>query len=88
VRRRAGSAGERAGAGNRRAGNARLNWAFCEAAVLSAQEGERVGALLGRLASRLGEAEALSALAPKLGRAFYHMLRTRAVFDVNRFARG
>src|ERR671922_254807 len=56
-------------------------------AVLSAQKDERIGALLQRLASRLGKAKALSALAHKLGRAFYHMLHTKEVFDVNRFVR-
>jgi len=61
--------------------------AFSEAAVLSAQKDERIGALLQRLASRLGKAKALSALAHKLGRAFYHMLHTKEVFDVNRFVR-
>jgi transposase len=81
------SDGKRAGVGNRRAGNAWLKWAFSEAAVLSAQKDERVGALLGRLSSRLGKAKALSALAHKLGRAFYHMLRTKEVFDVSRFVR-
>ena len=81
------SAGHRTGAGNRRAGNAWLKWAFSEAAVLGAQKDERIGALLQRLASRLGKPKALSALAHKLGRAFYHMLRTKEVFDVNRFVR-
>jgi transposase len=78
---------KRTGAGNRKAGNAWLKWAFSEAAVLSAQKDERIGALLQRLASRLGKAKALSALAHKLGRAFYHMLHTKEVFDVNRFVR-
>ncbi len=81
------SAGQRTGAGNRKAGNAWLKWAFSEAAVLSAQKDERVGALLARLASKLGKPKALSALAHKLGRAFYHMLHTKEVFDVNRFVR-
>ena len=81
------SAGKRVGVGNRKAGNAWLKWAFSEAAVLSAQKDERIGALLGRLASRLGKPKALSALAHKLGRAFYHMLHTKEVFDVNRFVR-
>ena len=81
------SAGKRVGVGNRKAGNAWLKWAFSEAAVLSAQKDERIGALLGRLASRLGKPRALSALAHKLGRAFYHMLHTKEVFDVNRFVR-
>jgi transposase len=81
------SAGQRVGVGNRKAGNAWLKWAFSEAAVLSAQKDERIGGLLQRLASKLGKAKALSALAHKLGRAFYHMLRTKEVFDVLRFVR-
>jgi transposase len=78
---------QRCGTGNRKAGNAWLKWAFSEAAVRSAQKDERLGSLLNRLASKLGKAKAYSALAHKLGRAFYHMLRTKEVFDVNRFVR-
>lgn len=81
------SANKRCGSGNKKAGNAWLKWAFSEAAVLSAQKDERIGAYLNRLASRLGKAKAYSALAHKLGRAFYHMLHTKEVFDVNRFVR-
>jgi transposase len=81
------SDGKRVGAGNRKAGNAWLKWAFSEAAVLCAQKDERIGDYLGRLASRLGKPKALSALAHKLGRAFYHLLRTKEAFDVNRFVR-
>jgi transposase len=81
------SAQKRVGAGNRKAGNAWLKWAFSEAAVLSAQKDEDIGRLLERLASKLGKAKALSALAHKLGRAFYHMLHTKEVFDIQRFVR-
>jgi transposase len=81
------SAGKRVGAGNRKQGNAWLKWAFSEAAVLSAQKDERIGRHLDRLASRLGKPKALSVLAHKLGRAFYHMLRTKQVFDGDRFLR-
>lgn len=81
------SGGHRVGIGNKKAGNAWLKWAFSEAAVLSAQKDERIGRLLERLASRLGKPKALSALAHKLGRAFYHMLHTKEVFDVHRFVR-
>jgi transposase len=81
------SAGKRVGVGCRKAGNAWLKWAFSEAAVLGAQKDERIGGLLQRLASRLGKAKALSALAHKLGRAFYHMLHTKEVFDIQRFVR-
>ena len=78
---------KRTGQGNKKAGNAWLKWAFSEAAVLSAQKDERIGGLLNRLAARLGKAKAYSALAHKLGRAFYHMLHSKEVFDVNRFVR-
>ena len=81
------SGNKRAGDGNRKAGNAWLKWAFSEAAVLSAQKDERIGGLLNRLAAKLGKAKGYSALAHKLGRAFYHMLRTKEVFDVERFVR-
>ena len=81
------SAQKRTGQGNKKAGNAWLKWAFSEAAVLAAQKDEHIGRLLERLASRRGKAKALSALAHKLGRAFYHMLHTKEVFDVNRFVR-
>src|SRR5262249_4271126 len=82
-----GSAGQRAGGGDRKAGNAWLKWAFPGAAVLSAQKGERIGRLLERLAARLGKATPPGALARKLGRAFYRMLHTREVLDVQRFVR-
>ncbi len=81
------SAGKRTGVGNRRAGNAWLKWTFSEAAVLGTQKDERINRLLQRLALRLGKPKGLSALAHQLGRAFYHMLHTKEVFDVNRFVR-
>jgi transposase len=81
------SAQKRTGVGNRKAGNAWLKWAFSEAAVLASQKDEHIGGLLERLATKLGKAKALSALAHKLGRAFYHMLHTKEVFDVQRFVR-
>ena len=37
--------------------------------------------------NKYGKAKALSALAHKLGRAFYHMLHTKEVFDAKRFVR-
>jgi transposase len=81
------SAGKRVGTGNRKQGNAWLKWAFSEAAVLSAQKDERIGRHLDQLAGRMGKPKALAALAHKLGRAFYHMLRTKEVFDIDRFVR-
>ena len=59
----------------------------CVAAVLSAQKDERIGRWLEKLAGRLGQPKALSAVAHKLGRAFYHMLNTTEAFSVQRFVR-
>lgn len=42
---------------------------------------------LEKLTARLGKPKALSVLAYQLGRAFYRMLHTQEVFDVNRFVR-
>ena len=81
------SGGKTVGTGNAKQGNAWLKWAFSEAAVLSAQKDERIGKYLDKLSSRLGKAKALSALAHKLGRAFYHMLRKKEVFNIDQFLR-
>ncbi len=81
------SAGKKVGCGNAKQGNAWLKWAFSEAAVLSAQKDERIGKYLDKLSSRLGKAKALSALAHKLGRAFYHMLHKKEVFNIDQFLR-
>jgi transposase len=78
------SAGQRVGTGNRKAGNAWLKGACSEAAVLSAQKDEHLGRLLERLTARLGQTQAL---APKLGRACYHLLHTKEVFAVQRCVR-
>ncbi len=80
---------KRCGVGNRKAGNAWLEvWALLRGRRgRSAQKDERIGGLLNRLASKLGKTKAYSALAHKLGRAFYHMLHTKEVFDVQRFVR-
>jgi transposase len=81
------SAGKVVGVGNARAGNARLKWAFSEAAVLSAQKDERMKCCLAKLQSKHGAGKGLSIFAHKLGRAVYHLLHTRTVFDIDRFVR-
>jgi transposase len=81
------SAGQRVGSGNRKQGNAWLKWAFSEAAVLGAQKDERLGHYLDKLSSRVGKPKALAMLAHKLGRAFYHMLHTKEVINIDRFLR-
>jgi transposase len=81
------SAGKKVGVGCRKQGNAWLKWAFSEAAVLCAQKDERIGAYLQRLTSHYGTGKALGILAHKLGRAMYHMLLRKRVFDIDQFLR-
>jgi transposase len=81
------SGGQKVGVGCRKQGNAWLKWAFSEATVLSAQKDERIGAYLQRLTSRYGTGKALGILSHKLGRAMYHMLLKRRVFDIDKFLR-
>ena len=82
------SGGKIVGVGNKKAGNAWLKWAFSEAAVLSAQKDERMKKCLAKLQSKHGSGKGLSIFAHKLGRVVYHLLRTKKVFDVDRFVRG
>jgi len=82
------SGGKVVGVGNAKCGNAWLKWAFSEAAVLSAQKDERMRKCLARLQSKHGVGKGLSILAYRLGRVVYHLLRTKKVFDVDRFVRG
>jgi transposase len=81
------SAGKIVGVGNTKAGNAWLKWAFSEAAVLSAQKDERLKKCLAKVQSKHGAGKGLSIFAHKLGRVVYHLLRTKKVFDVERFVR-
>jgi hypothetical protein len=43
---------------------------------------------LAKLQSKHGTGKGLSIFAHKLGRVVYHLLRTKKVFDVERFVRG
>jgi transposase len=81
------SAGKIVGVGNAKSGNAWLKWAFSEAAVLSAQKDERMKKCLAKLQSKHGVGKGLSIFAHKLGRVVYQLLRTKKVFDIDRFVR-
>ena len=81
------SGGKIVGVGNSKAGNAWLKWAFSEAAVLSAQKDEQLKKCLAKLQSKHGKGKGLSIFAHKLGRVVYHLLRTKKVFDVERFVK-
>ncbi|HWO72078.1 MAG TPA: IS110 family transposase [Dehalococcoidia bacterium] len=79
------SAGKMKGSGGRRIGNAHLRWAFGEAACLLLRESEAAKKWLARKERKSGKARALAALAAKLGRAVYHLLRKGEAFDAKRF---
>jgi transposase len=79
------SAGKKQGTGGNKIGNAHLKWAFSEAACLFLRESEPAKKWLARREKKHGKARALGALAARLGRTVYHLLRKRAVFDAKRF---
>jgi transposase len=79
------SAGKKQGTGGSKIGNAHLKWAFTEAACLFLRESDQAKRWLARREKKHGKARALGALAARLGRAVYHLLRKKEVFDAKRF---
>lgn len=88
VKCKAESAGKSYGTQGNKIGNGHLKWAFSEAAVLYLRGNEKAQRYLRRLQRRMSKAKALSALAHKLGRAAYFMLKNKTVFDEQRFLTG
>ena len=78
------SAGKTYGTQGSKIGYAHLKWAFSEAAVLYLRGNEKAQKYLLKLQKRMSKAKALSALAQKLGRCVYFMLKNEAVFDEKR----
>jgi transposase len=79
------SAGKKQGTGGNEIGNAHLKWAFSEATCLLLRARERAKAWLARREKKHGKKRALGALAARLGRAVYHLLRKGEAFDEQRF---
>ena len=79
------SAGKRMGSSGKEIGNAHLQWAFSEAAVLFLRQNLAGQRYVARLARKHGKGKALSILAHKLARAVYHMLTRQQAFDLERF---
>jgi transposase len=88
VKCKAESAGKSYGTQGNKIGNAHLKWAFSEAAVLYLKGNKKAQAYLLKLQKRMSKAKALSALAHKLGRCVYYMLKNETVFDEDRFLKG
>jgi transposase len=79
------SAGKKQGTGGHKIGNAHLKWAFSEAVCLLLRQSPRAKSWLARREKKHGKRKALGALAARLGRAVYHLLRKGEVFDEQRF---
>jgi transposase len=79
------SAGKKQGTGGNKIGNAHLKWAFSEATCLLIRSSPRAKAWLARREKKHGKKRVLGALAARLGRVVYHLLRKGEVFDENRF---
>jgi transposase len=82
------SAGKVKGGGGAKIGNAHLKWAFSEAACLLVRESDQAKRFLARKEKKHGKPKALGILAARLGRAVYHLLRTKTAFDPKRFWNG
>lgn len=85
VKCKAESAGKSYGTQGNKIGNAHLKWAFSEAAALYLRGNSDAAKYLERLQKRMSRAKALSALAHKLGRCIYFMLKNKTVFDADKF---
>ena len=85
VKCKAESAGKTYGTSGNKIGNGHLKWAFSEAAVLYLRGNDKARRYLNKLQKRMSKAKALSALAHKLGRSVYFMLKNKTVFDDERF---
>jgi transposase len=78
------SNGKRKGTGNTKNGNKYLSWAFFEAAHFAIRYDPLIRRFYQRKAARTAEFVALKAVAHKLARACYHILRDQVPFQVTR----
>jgi transposase len=78
------SNGKKKGEGNSRNGNKYLAWAFVEAAHFAARFCPEAKRFYDKKFAKTNGAVATKALAHKLARACYHMLKTAQPFDVKR----
>jgi transposase len=78
------SNGKRKGSGNAKNGNRYLSWAFIEAAHFAIRYEAVIRSFYQRKRARTHPLVALKAVAHKLARACYHMLREQVPFDLHR----
>ena len=78
------SNGKKKGEGNAKNGNAYLSWAFIEAAYMARRYCPEAKRFFEKKRVKTNNAVATKALAHKLARACYHMLKDKQPFDVRR----
>ena len=78
------SNGKKKGEGNTKNGNAHLVWAFIEAANFARRYSKEAKRFFERKRAKTNSVLATKALAHKLARASYHMLKEKRPFDVKR----
>jgi len=78
------SNGKKKGKGNPKNGNKYLGWAFIEAASFAVRYNETIQAYYQRKAAKVHLMVAKKAVAHKLARACYHILRDQTTFDVDK----
>ena len=79
------SAGKRVGTAGAKSGNAHLQWAFSEAAVVCLRAHPAAQQDLARLEKKHGTGQALTGLAQQLARAVYSMLKRPGAFEREQF---
>jgi transposase len=78
------SNGKKKGEGNAKNGNKYLSWAFIEAAASAIRYNERIRRFFQRKKAQRNTTLAMKAVAHKLARACYHVLKDQVPFDVDR----
>jgi transposase len=78
------SNGKKKGEGNRKSGNKYLAWAFIEAANFAIRYNDKIKAFYQKKKAKTNSIIATKAVANKLARACYHILKDQVPFDVNK----
>ncbi|GAC18896.1 IS110 family RNA-guided transposase [Paraglaciecola arctica] len=78
------SNGKKKGTGNRKAGNKYLSWAFSEAAHYMVRFDNQAKRFYERKRQKRNGIVAIRAVAHKLSRAVFHMLKNKEAFDIDR----
>jgi transposase len=78
------SNGKKKGTGNRKAGNKYLSWAFSEAAHYMVRFNNQAKGFYERKRQKRNGIVAIRAVAHKLSRAVFHMLKNNEAFDIDR----